>query len=132
MKAVLDRQDTIVVGTPTLLESSSPTAPFAVMFEDEGDTGYFYALETELEQPIADALHIYDVSNVKDGHHPSEVKIAWSRDGLKAAVLINDYVHAVFNFESKQGFCRSGFPPPEAQWSVLGHEWNDEAYNLFN
>lgn len=131
MKGILDLKQTIVVGNPSLLESKSTEASFAVVFEDEGDTGYFYALNTELKQPIVDALHIYNVVNVDDKHIPSKVQIAWSRDGLKAALLINDYLHAVFDFESKRGFCRSGFPPPMEEWSPLGHEWSDEVYKLF-
>ena len=49
-----------------------------------------------------------------------------------AALIINNYVHAVFDFESKKGYCRTGFPPPAKGWSENGHEWNECAIELFN
>lgn len=132
MKGVLDVEEIITVGSPILLESTSPENAFAVFFEDEGDTGYFYALDTSRDPPILDALHIYNVANVADREVPSKLQIAWSYDGLKSALIINDYFHAVFDFESKRGFCRAAFPPPTSEWTKHGHEWNDEVYNLFS
>ncbi len=131
MTGILDKEEVFTVGVPLLLESNSPAEPFAVFFEDEGDTGYFYALNVEFDQPIVDALHIYNVANVTDKDIPSKVQIAWSSDGLKSALLINDYVHAVFDFESERGYCRTGFPPID-NWSKQGHEWSDAAIELFN
>lgn len=131
MKGILDKEEVFSVGKPLLLESNSPEEPFAVFFEDEGETGYFYALNMKLDQPIVDAVQIYNVANVTDKEIPSKVQIAWSNDGLKSALLINDYVHAVFDFESERGYCRTGFPPID-DWSKQGHEWSDAAIELFN
>ena len=131
MKGILDKEEVFTVGKPVLLESNSPEEPFGVFFEDEGDTGYFYALNMKLDQPIVDALHIYNVANVTDKDIPSKVQIAWSNDGLKAALLINDYIHAVFDFESQRGYCRTGFPPID-DWSKQGHDWSETAIELFN
>ena len=131
MKGILDKEEVFTVGKPLLLESNSPGEPFAVFFEDEGETGYFYALNMELDQPIVDAVQIYNVANVTDKEIPSKVQVAWSNDGLKSALLINDYVHAVFDFESERGYCRTGFPPID-DWSKQGHEWSDAAIELFN
>ena len=131
MKGVIENEAELIVGNEMLLESNSPQNSFAAFFEDEGETGYFYALDTELEEPVVDALHIYDVSSVTDGSTPSTVQIAWSNDGLKVALIINDYVHAVFDFDSQRGYCRTGFPPI-ADWSEDGHEWSDKALELFN
>lgn len=44
------------VGTPKVLESFSKHIPYGVVFEDDGDTGYFYAAS---QDGILDALHIY-------------------------------------------------------------------------
>jgi len=131
MKGILDKEEVFTVGKPVLLESNSPEEPFGVFFEDEGDTGYFYALNMKLDQPIVDALHIYNVANVTDKDIPSKVQIAWSNDGLKAALLINDYIHAVFDFESQRGYCRTGFSPID-DWSKQGHDWSETAIELFN
>lgn len=122
----------ITVGTEQFLDGTAPGGPFAVVFEDDGDTGYFYALDkSKLEQSIQDALHIYNVANVTDRHRPSLVEIGWSLDNLKAVLLINDYPHAIFNFSTKQGYCRTGFPPPSENGDWSGHEWDESAPKLF-
>jgi hypothetical protein len=60
MQPFLVAQDAFSPGTPTTIEAPSPSVPLAVVFEDDGDTGYFYALELEdRDNPIVDALHIY-------------------------------------------------------------------------
>ena len=114
-----------------MIDGPSPYTQFAVVFEDDGETGYFYGLDTtRADNPILDALHIYNVNNVTDKDIPSNLEIVWSTDGLKSALVINLYPHAVFNFESKRGYCRTGFPPPET-WSTEGHEWDNKALDLF-
>jgi hypothetical protein len=63
---------------------------------------------------------------------PSQIEIAWSHDERACALLINGYVHAVFDFEKQNGYARTGFPPaPSTGWSVDGHGWSDEALKLF-
>lgn len=62
---------------------------------------------------------------------PSTVQIMWSEDGLKGMLLINDYPHAVFDFEAKRGYCRTGFSPPNKEWAQYGNEWDDSAQELF-
>jgi len=133
MAARLVAEQEIRVGEPTVLERASPTPPFAVVFEDDGDTGYFYALDTSREgNPIVDALHIYNVAGVTDRHLPSTVQIIWSADDRKAALLINGYPHAVFDFAARRGYCRGGFPPPAPDsWTKHGHEWDDGVQELF-
>lgn len=96
-------------------------------------TGYFYALDESGDgNKIQDALHIYNVEDITDGHIPSDVKIGWSEDSQKCVLLINGYPHGVFDFSSKNGYCRSGFPPPISKdWSVSGHDWTDAVDNFF-
>ncbi|HDJ0859416.1 TPA: DUF2251 domain-containing protein [Escherichia coli] len=105
----------------------------AAVFEDDGNTGYFYALDESVEgNPVRDAVHIYNVEDISDAHIPSDVKIGWSEDCLKCVLLINGYPHGVFDFEGKNGYCRSGFPPPvNHEWSVQGHSWDDYVDNFF-
>ena len=122
----------ITVGTETVLEGPAPAGSLGVFFEDDGETGYFYAVDdSSPDQPIQDALHIYNVDNVTDKDLPSVVEIGWSLDNLKAVLLINDYPHAIFDFAAKRGYCRTGFPPPSKSSGWLGHEWDDSASNLF-
>ena len=122
---------TINVGKETVIESASPTSDFAVVFEDDCDTGYFYGINKKKANPILDALHIYDVKSVTDKDIPSQLVIIWSSDGLKAALLLNQYPHAVFDFQAKRGYCRSNFPPPDKSWTKYSHEWDDRTRELF-
>ena len=65
MSSTIDVEEAIRVGDETFVASDSPAAEYSVVFEDDGDTGYLYALDTSLsESRILDALHIYNVANV--------------------------------------------------------------------
>ncbi|MGN6391644.1 MAG: DUF2251 domain-containing protein [Gemmatimonadales bacterium] len=83
----------------------------------------------DLEAPgrILDAVQIYAVRNVVDRELPSDLEVVWSEDGQQAALLLNSYPHAVFDFEARRGYCRTGFPSPPDGWSRQGHAWDDEA-----
>ncbi|MDY7042351.1 MAG: DUF2251 domain-containing protein [Chloroflexota bacterium] len=132
MKSAIYAEGTLNVGTETYIDGMSPKGRYDVVFEDDGQTGYFYALDTsKADNPLVEALHIYNVDSVMDKDVPSTVQIVWSGDGLKAMLLINDYPHAVFDFEAKRGYCRSGFPPPNKEWSQYGNKWDDSALGLF-
>jgi hypothetical protein len=105
-----------------------------VIFEDDKNTGYIYILdlkEKDKENPIKDALHIYNVEDVVDKHIPSEIEFLWSEDGNICMLLINKYPHAVINYKEKYGFCRTGFPPKDEKsaWSKNGHDWDEEIFN---
>jgi hypothetical protein len=132
IQVVAEKQ--IIVGQETAIEGGAPQGAFAAVFEDDGQTGYFYALDRSFDgSPIQDALQVYNVRNVIDREKPSVVKIGWSIDSKKVILLINDYPHAVFDFLTKQGFCRSGFPPtkPGGEWSTCGHDWDEAAIAPF-
>jgi hypothetical protein len=63
--AAIHVEETLHVGTETFVDSVSPQGRYAVVFENDGATGYCYALNTSREgNPIVDALHIYDVKSV--------------------------------------------------------------------
>ncbi|AZC18571.1 DUF2251 domain-containing protein [Pseudomonas sp. CMR5c] len=133
MPIYLAAESELKVGQALVLEAPAEEGSFVVVFEDDGDTGYFYALDTAAEgNPIYDALHIYNAADVSDSHKPSMVKVGWAVDHRKAVLLINDFPHAVFDFDAKQGYCRSGFPPQAGNgWSEGGHQWDDAALGLF-
>lgn len=132
LAGTLGAKATIKVGKPEAIMSDSPQGRFATVFEDGGRTGYFYGLDyQQVDNPIVDALQIYNVEAVTDKAIPSEVKIYWSIDGKKAALLINNYIHAIFDFEAQGAFCRTGFPPPPG-WTKEGHEWDEEKLQLFS
>ncbi len=135
MRVRTTASDTLSVGHALVLQGDSPDGRFGAAFEDDGDTGYFYALDAnEPGNPIRDALHIYNAAGVADAHKPSSVKIAWSETTAAVVLLINDYPHAVFDFDRKRGWCRNGFPPFAigGTWSKEGHNWEDAALELFS
>jgi hypothetical protein len=124
----------LFVGRASVIEGKSPDNDFLAVFEDDEDTGYFYAVDTSAAgNPIQDAVHIYNVRAVMGRDKPSSVKIGWSTDSKKAVLLINDYPHAIFDFEAQRGYCRTAFPSPDSSsnWRKHGHEWTDDAVQLF-
>lgn len=124
----------IVVGKSIVIEGTVPNGTFSAVFEDDGETGYFYALDAAAkDQTVRDAVHIYDVDSVLDRTTPATVRIGWSIDNAKAVLLINDYPHAVFDFQARRGYCRTGFPlpSPDNQWSTQGHDWDEACIALF-
>jgi hypothetical protein len=124
--------EVLLVGTPTIIPVDSPDGRHSAFFEDEGETGYFYALDL-LRSPdkILDAVHIYNVANIVDRDKPSQIDIVWSEDGSKCALLINNYPHATFDFSARRGYCRTNFPnfenPTDGSWTTADHSWSDEA-----
>ena len=129
-KVVADQQ--ISIGQKDAIDGASADKKYAVVFEDDGSTGYFYALDMDRkDNPIVDALHIYNVTNVTDRHVPSTVQIVWSADDRKALLLINGYAHAVFDFAARRGYCRTAFPPPDKRWTAFGHEWDEKVTEMF-
>jgi hypothetical protein len=129
MAVIVDQVEHGKPGSELVLGSQSE-AGWAVVFEDDGENGYFYACET-VNGPILDALHIYNVASVTDRARPSEYKIGWSPSGRQAILMINGYAHAVFDFDGRKGWCRSGFPPSNETWSTDGHEWHESCLTTF-
>jgi hypothetical protein len=123
-------------GEPVVIVSDSPTEPYSTVFEDDGDTAYFYTLgQRSSASQILDGVHIYNVAAVADLRIESAVGICWSGDGLRSALLINGFLHAVFDFAAKRGYSRNDFPsfPPtvDGDWNRSTHEWDDSAMQFF-
>jgi hypothetical protein len=118
---------TIKLGEPVTL--SSGIEPYQLVFEDDGDTGYVYVLDLRRgdEQPIIDALHLYDVREERGDEH--EVEFLWRDDGLVAIVFIDDVPQALIDFEEPRFMCRTGFPAPGPDAPVPTHEWDQAAYD---
>ena len=129
MKGYLLQQQKFVVGEDTFIESLSSENNYAVVFEDDLQTGYFYAIEIDpktREQKILDALHIYEVEKVADKDKQGVINIIWSTDWSKCALVINKYCHAVFDFENQGGYNRNEFPPPNNFWTKGERKLTDE------
>jgi hypothetical protein len=92
MPYVLYLKEALNVGSDIFFPCESQQKPHAVVFEDNGEIGYFYACAVGKRgaSNILDAVHIYNVKDVIDKDKPSEIKIGWSPNGLQAILLIND------------------------------------------
>jgi len=115
MKPFLGAESTIRVGVDTIIEATAPDGQRGVVFEDDGNTGYFYA--RDFSQPdllFIDALHVYDVAAVSDSDRPSVVKIIWTCDFMAAALLINQRPHVIFHFGERCGYAEKPFPEPDS------------------
>jgi hypothetical protein len=117
-KLIIYEEQTFKVGEDTFIDSTAENNN-AVVFEDNCETGYFYAVDRNDNLKVLDGLHIYDVSNVTDKHKPSILKILWTEDESKAFLSINNYYHAVFDFKNKAGYCRNGFPETNNSWTKI-------------
>jgi hypothetical protein len=118
-------EEKFTVGTPTLLDSTAAAGSIGVMFEDDGTTGYLYAVRPGRELELLDALHIYDVADVADRQVPVQAQLFWTVEETAAALVINGHCHALYDFKWQAGFCRNAFPPPR-QPQTLRRELTDE------
>ncbi len=131
-KPYLGASQILTVGELVVIESDAPTGECGVVFEDDGQTGYFYARDfRKPDQLWVDALQIYTVEQVSDRDRPSELRIIWSKDENKAALLINDSPHAVFDFVSKAGYSRDEFPEPDPHSGWKRASWSEDLRAFF-
>jgi len=122
----LGPEEKITVGTPdTIVDSTAAGGAHSVIFEDDGTTGYFYAVRPGAELEILDALHVYNVEDVADRHLPVKVQLVWDETWSAALLLLNGYGHALYDFQRAAGFCRNAFPPA-TNGQLLKRELTDE------
>ena len=131
---MLERQWT--PGEDLFAESFSPESPYGVVFEDDGQTAYFYAVEKDKEGTglrVLDALHILETGiEPEEGEEapepitdvpaaaaqkPAKLQIVWSRDWMKSALVIDGLCHALFDFIAHGGHNINEFPPPNELWT---------------
>ena len=128
-------KESLRVGQPLVVDADSPIGRYATVFEDDGDAGCFYAVDTDVEDgnPVQDALLVYLAADVTDAELASTLEIGWSKDGLKALLLINDVPHAAFDFEKRQGWCLTGLPEAAVNkaWSKGPRAWSEDVEALF-
>jgi len=116
------------IGDKLVLQMDAPSHEVSVVFEDDGDTGYFYALAPAAsgQLELLDALHIYNAEADLRGTD-IRVEIEWSSDSQRAGLRVNASLWALFDFAAQAGWCRSNFPPPAGKWR-MGEErpaWDD-------
>jgi hypothetical protein len=151
MNGYLMQEQEWTAGTDLFLESFSPESSYGVVFEDDGEAAYFYAVEKDKEGTglrILDALHIHETEEETPGvppdgnradpdfnradpsqpatSKPSRLQIVWSRDWMKCALVIDGYCHALFDFQDQGGYNINEFPPPNEVWTRGDRKLTDE------
>lgn len=119
-----------LVGTPdTFLDTVNAADNAGVIFQDDGTTGYLYAIRPAAELLLLDALHIYDAADVADREQPATVQLFWNAEETAAALIINGRCHALYDFQRQAGFCRTAFPPKAGQ--TLPRELTNELVDQY-
>ncbi len=108
-------------GEDLFVESFSPESNYGVVFEEDGEAAYFYAVEKDGKEQsgirILDALHINEKGETGPPGSSSRLQIVWARDWMKAALVIDGYCHALFDFVAQGGYNINEFPPPNEFWT---------------
>jgi hypothetical protein len=118
----------IRIGEPTVIEAIPEGNRYGVVFEDDGETGYLYALDqTQQDMSIVDAMLIYGVSEASRGNEVT-LKILWNTDKTGATLLADGAPQAVVDFARSQACCRSGFPRALQQGWSLSHDWDEAVF----
>ena len=104
--------------TPTeevVLKTSSSVSGHACVFEDDGTTGYLYALKPaengDAIGPIADAVLVYQYTEGNPRQHSAELQFQWTDSGSCCGLVLDGHLYALFDFDTQTGFSISGFPP---------------------
>jgi hypothetical protein len=129
MKGYLMQDREWVPGEDLFLESHAPENAFGVVFEDDGDAAYFYAVERETgaeEAQVLDALHIHQRDEEDEVEEKRKLQIIWSRDWLKCALVIDGRCHALYDFDAHGGYNINEFPPPNGIWTRGDRKLTDE------
>ena len=102
--------------------------------KDDGEVAYFFAVaDLETGPRVLDAVQIYNTQELNDPEKSHIFEIIWAEDALTAALLIDKYCHAVFDFTEFRGYSRSNFPPsnPNSSFGEFSHEWEDDCMKSF-
>ncbi|HEY6899683.1 MAG TPA: DUF2251 domain-containing protein [Puia sp.] len=116
-------------GEDLFVESWSPESRYGVVFEDDGEAAYFYAVQKDEEgggMNILDALHIHEREEGDEPEATRPLLIVWSKDWLKCALVIDGFCHALFDFEAHGGYNINEFPPPNQFWTRGDRKLTDE------
>jgi hypothetical protein len=121
-----------------LLPSESTVSPWAVLFEDEGPAGYFYACDRSQEtqeHSIMDSMLVYNRASLADPDRERIASIQWSRSGEQCVLYLDGSAQAYIDFATRTSFCRSNFPNFLSEqgdtWRKSSHAWDDNAIQNF-
>jgi hypothetical protein len=135
MNGYLMQEQKWTPGEDLFIESFAAENRYGVVFEDDGEAAYFYAVEKDESGAglsILDALHIYERGENEEVQEAKPLLIIWARDWMKCALVIDGYCHALFDFKAQGGYNINEFPPPNDFWTKGDRKLTDELIrNLF-
>lgn len=102
------------IGNKAQLQALFEVSDYGAVFEDDGETGYFYLVDTNW---VLDALHIYDAMDIQEADIPFDIKILSDENLTIFALSINDTIHALFDRNVKFWKNRNAFP--EVYWDFI-------------
>ena len=113
-------------GTAFALEAPGPQPPRLAVFEDNGETGYFYAVDApEGRSPeIVDGVFLYTV-DPEASQQEDIAEVRWSADGERAVLLLGGIPEAAFDFGRQRGYGRTSSPSAtNGPWPLHEHVWD--------
>jgi hypothetical protein len=90
MNGYLMQEQEWTPGQDLFIESFSPENTFGTVFEDDGDSAYFYAVEKDAGGTglrVLDALHIFETEEEEMGNAEDDAAVANAAEGADAADL---------------------------------------------
>jgi hypothetical protein len=135
MNGYLMQEQSFIMGQDKFVESYSPKNKFGVVFEDDGETAYFYAVEKDDQGQglqVLDALHIYEAPlSGEISPQSSKLAMLWSRNWMQCVLIIDARCHALYDFEGRGGYNINEFPPPNSIWTTGERKLTDELLKRF-
>jgi hypothetical protein len=131
MRGVVSVNQSFTPGGRDLIESKSPAGGIGVVFEDDGKTGRFHAIDVNNPDRPLDTLDVYSVSQIPKRDKGPALVIIWSTDGQSALLMVGGIPQAAFNFSTKRGFCQFNSPAPNPAWTKFSHKWDFAALAPF-
>ena len=111
--------DVINFDAQDLIQSSSPTAPFSVIYQSDVELCVVYALiSSGADLGIVDQV-------VLDGHlDHSDVVVRWNPSGTRAALLIDERIIVVFDFKENTTYSNQLVPSLPTTWLRQAFEFS--------
>jgi hypothetical protein len=124
-------QQSFQPGRNVFVVNDSPCGPYSAFFDDDGEAGYFYAVDLTSDNLILDVVPVYEAASASAPNRESSLSIVWSADGQKCALLIDGLPQAAFDFAARRGFTRTRVPitfrGDRSSWPNSDHRWSDTA-----
>jgi len=122
-----DRFYTHMIGEPVVVVSDSEQPKWSLVFEDDGETGYLYAIDNEAE----DGNAVLDAALIYQRLEPRETQMfyVWA-NANRGALVMDGSVQAVVDFEAHRFWTHTNFPEP-SEWTKGDKAWDDSAMDGF-